>query len=76
MYCSSQIVQIFRNSCYAKTCDFSMKVGIQKDVGLISESASKYTMSKFQVKYPADVTMNYAFGMDVCNALSNFKYPT
>jgi hypothetical protein len=52
-----------------------MKIDIEENVGLKRVSVSQYsTMSR--VKYPADVTMNYAFRIDISDALSNFQYLT
>ena len=50
-----------------------MKIGIEENVGLKKISAPQYSIMS-TVKYPADVTMNYAFGMDISDALSNFQH--
>ena len=51
-----------------------MKIGVQEDVGLERKSTSGHIM--LLVEYPAEVTVNYTFGMDVCDAMCHFQYLT
>jgi len=50
-----------------------VKFGIQEDVGL-KNCVLIFQSRKFWVKYPAEIAVNYALGVDVFDTLGDFQY--